>query len=586
MPTVQIHDFLDFGGRSTNNGVLFSKYKNEGLATGVRKTNSNTQRSFFKCNLSSLPAKIIITKATLYIYCSLADASGGLTEDYRKLAIHKITANWSFNTLENEPAYAAVALKTEDVYYGGQEWHSLEITDHVKKIYSGTEQNNGWLLKTIKDDQPVNYNSVLYFISPLNTEEPTMRPYLEVEYIDTVPPAPIPTDPIGLYKDRANIIRFGWNATGMQTKFNLYWSSNNGSTWNKVSQTSSNKYYDMPANTLPTGQISWKVTIFNDYNEESADSTINVFTAMGVPATPTITGITNIETPRPTITWTSSDQQIYQIQILQNEDIIYDTGNIPSITIKSHTITVSLEEGIYTAKVRVKNEFDLYSSWANADFTISTPRPDKPPITLSLNKYSINVLSDIADNSYLLLYRAEINSNDFKCIAKATANSLEDYTVESDKEYKYKVRAVNSTGAFTDSDIKTTTSAKIEMSTLSPVSDLSNIFEVKYNLNSRPAKNITISTPSTTNYFSGRQYPVVEYSEHLNCGISLSFFIKDDVEYQQLLDVIYRKGIVLYRDGRRKLYGNIGGINVTDHFAGYVVNLSISQTDFDEYLEV
>ncbi|WP_027628112.1 DNRLRE domain-containing protein [Ruminiclostridium cellobioparum] len=414
-------------------------------------------------------------------------------------------------------------------------------------------------------------------------------PMIRVTYTDTIPEKPTAIDPIGLYVQNSGVIQFKWvynNSTGgSQYKFDLKWSTNS-TTWTTVSQTTGNNYYDMPANTLPTGNIYWKVITYNNLNEASPESNVNIFYSIGAPAAPVITEITNTNTPKPTIVWTSSSQQVFQVQIIKSSTVVYDTGDIPSISIKSHTITTFLEDGTYVVKVRVKNEYDLYSSWASAQFTIETPKPVKPPITLKQNKYSIDVTSNLADNSYLLLFRADINSSDFKCVAKSTANVIKDYTIESNKEYKYLVRAVSKTGTYLDGEIKSIVSMAFNKSIISPVSNLSNIFEVKYNLNERPVKNIAISTPNTTNYFSGRKYPVVEYSEHLGCGITLSFFIKSDAEYQQLLDILYLKEIVLYRDGRRKFYGNISGINVTDHFAGYTVNFSINQTDYSDYLEV
>lgn len=420
------------------------------------------------------------------------------------------------------------------------------------------------------------------------SRETANPPKLRIVYEDIPPSTPTPIDPIGSYKDRSSVIRFTWQYNsavgGVQNKFDLLWSTN-GTSWTTVSQVTANNYYDMPVNTLPTGTIQWKVKTYNEYGEY-AESPVSVFTCIGVPAVPIITGITNKDTPKPTISWSSVSQQVYQVQILQGSNIVYDTGSIPGISVRSHMVTSFLDDGIYIAKVRIKNEYDLFSEWAVAQFTIATPKPEKPSITLLNQKYSIEVTSNLADNSYLLLFRKEIGAVGFKCIAKSTASVIKDYTVESNRQYQYFVRAVSNTGTYLDSDIKNIVSTTFKMSVLSPVTNLTNTFEIKHNLKERPAKSIKVSTPNSSNYFSGRKYPVVEYSEHLDYAIALTFFIKDDAAFQRLLDILYLKGVVLYRDKRRKFYGNISEINVTDHFAGYVVNLSINQTDYDEYLEV
>lgn len=591
MSTKQIFDVLDFGTRTLKDGVYFAKSNEyEFLTVGIRMqgngVNGYSNRSFLKFNLSLLPAKIIITSATLKIYCSYTNYENPPTQGYTNFELHKITSDWSYATLETEPGFQATPLKTIIGPLDKDAVYDFDITNIVKNIYAGLEPNNGFIFKHQIDTWSATAKSVIDFLSPIYTEDVTKRPYIEVTYIETVPQAPTPIEPIGVYKDSGSIIRFSWEVSGIQNKFNLFWSNNNGATWNKTSQTTTNNYYDMPAGTLPTGNISWKVTIYNDYDEESPDSAVNIFTATGVPQTPIITDISNTNTPKPTITWTSTSQQIYQIQIINGSNVVYDTGDIPSVSVKSHTVAKFLEDGDYIVKVRVKNEFDLYSAWGVASFSINTPKPEEPPIMLVNSKYSINAISDLADNRYLLLYRTNVKSSDFKCIAKSSNNILMDYTVESNKQYKYFVRAVSKIGTYFDSDIKTITSSKLDSSVFAPVTDLSSIFEVKHNLSERPVKSVTISTPNTTNYFAGREYPVVEYSEHLSSGISLTFFIQDELEYHQLLDIFYLKGIVLYRDGRRKFYGNISGLNITDYFAGHTVNLSINQTDFIEYLEV
>ena len=420
------------------------------------------------------------------------------------------------------------------------------------------------------------------------SRETANPPKLRIVYEDIPPSPPTPIDPIGIYKDRSSVIRFTWQYNssigGVQNKFDLMWSTN-GTSWTTVSQVTANNYYDMPVNTLPTGTIQWKVKTYNEYGEY-AESPVSVFTCIGVPAVPIITGITNKDTPKPTISWSSASQQVYQVQILQESNIVYDTGSVPGISVRSHMVTSFLDDGIYIAKVRIKNEYDLFSDWAVAQFTIATPKPEKPSITLLNQKYSIEVTSNLADNSYLLLFRKELGVNAFRCIAKSTASVIKDYTVESNRQYQYFVRAVSNTGTYLDSDIKNIVSTTFKMSVLSPVTDLTNTFEIKHNLKERPTKSIKVSTPNSSNYFSGRKYPVVEYSEHLDYAIALTFFIKDDAAFQRLLDILYLKGVVLYRDKRRKFYGNISEINVTDHFAGYVVNLSINRTDYNEYLEV
>ncbi len=543
--------------------------------------------TLLKFDFSALPTGKTITSTYLRVY-SINDVEVNQYYDFKPLIIHPMEKNFTetdtYSSLNLDlPKFGGGDLQI-DLATPKQSYLEIDILSYISNTNFKT---NGLAILWVEDRRYIDYgDGAVWQIYGRNTTNP---PTLRVTYEDTIPEKPTALDPIGLYVQNSDIVQFKWqynNSTGeSQNKFDLKWSTN-GTTWTTVTQTTGNNYYNMPANTLPTGNIYWKVITYNEFNESSPASDISVFYAVGAPSTPGITEIANTNTPKPTIIWASESQQTYQVQILQGSNIIYSTGDIPGVSIKSHTVTTFLDDGDYIAKVRVKNEFDIYSAWGVASFSINTPKPEKPPILLVNGKYSIDVISDIADNSSLLLYRANIKSSDFKCIAKSTNNMLKDYTVESNKQYKYFVRAVSNIGSFFDSDIKTITSSKINRSVFAPVTELNDIFEVKHNLNERPLKSITISTPNTSNYFTGRIYPVAEYSEHLSSRISLSFYIKEESDYHRLLNILHLKGIVLYRDGRRKLYGNLSEINISDHFAGYAVNFSINQTDYNENLEV
>lgn len=568
---------------------------NYGSATSLKGGSDNQAESYivlgFNTNLYPARKKLISANLLIYNleYRKTSQSWASMWCYFPTIAWGEYTLNWN----------NSVALRTPNGYYRDtisfavlpQNTYITIDFSQLKNVETGETFVPGlskianillqWDDPGISATYPgVNDNMIIA------SRETTNPPKLRIVYEDIPPDAPTPIDPIGTYKDRSSIIRFAWQynspAGGAQNKFDLMWSTN-GTSWTTISQATANNYYDMPVNTLPTGPIQWKVKTYNEYGEY-AESPVNVFTCIGAPPTPIITGVTNAS--KPTVTWSSTSQQVYQVQMLQGSNIVYDTGSVPSISVKSHTVTIFMDDGTYMVKVRVKNEYDLFSDWASAQFTISTPKPVKPPITLHNCKHSVSAISDLAGNSYLLLFRKEATDYGFKCIAKSTKNIIEDYTVESNKQYQYFVRAVSSTGTYIDSDIKSIISAIFNMSVLSPVTDLANIFEIRHNLKERPVKTINISTFSTTNYYTGREYPTVEYSEHLGCVITLTFFTKDNSKYQQLLEILRLKTIVLYRDGKRKLYGNISGINVTDHFAGYVVNLSINQTDYNEYLEV
>lgn len=571
-----------FGSAST---LLMGAFTMEGYGPNNVKQYHIRYITMLKFDFSSLPAGKTITAAALRLY-----------------SINHVNNNNSSNTFPYDPFiikplwYTFSENDTYDPQMGYYHEHEgfrsvvnpptaayVDI-DFISFINNSDVRNRGIAIAWEGAGETASgAEGPIWQIGARNSANP---PIIRVVYEDTIPESPTLIDPIGSYINNSSVIKFRWqynNTFGVQKKFDFKWSSD-GNTWTTVSQVTANNYYDMPADTLPAGNIYWKVITYNEYDEASPESATVVFYSTGLPTTPAIVNVTT-DSAKPTITWASTSQQVAEIQILKDGNTIYNSGSIPGMSIRTHKVNVFLSNGAYTARVRIRNEFDLLSGWGTANFILNTAKPTKPPITLSQNQYSISAISDISDNEYILLYRSETGEGPYKCVARSLTNTIEDYTVESNKLYQYFIRAVSSSETFADSDTKAIYSPRINKSVISPVADLSNIFEAKLNLSERPAKNVTFATVDTSNYFSGRTYPVVEYSEHLNNSISVSCFIKSTDKYKQLADILKLKGVVLYRDSRRLLYGYIGNINTKDHYNGYILSFTINQTDFNGNLE-
>jgi hypothetical protein len=544
----------------------YNRYNN--YVGSVMKIGENHRyKSYAKFNDSALPVrkKIISIKLKYYVEQVIPDTVQTHSEYYIRLGLKSNDININTVTYDNNNLISTQIRKVFPTTVGYLEDEVIEKATKLAVFNSYAAWDNS-------------------ILSGYGSANP---PLLVVTYDDIPPDAPTPIDPIGSYIDRGSVIRFNWRYNslvgGTQKGFDLLWSTN-GTVWTTVSQITANNFYDIPANTLPGGNVSWKVKTYNEYDEVSQESSTSTFYAIGAPPPPTILGIST-NNSRPTVTWSATSQQIYQVQILLGSNIVYDSGSFASMS-QFHEVNTFLDDGTYIAKVRIKNEFDLFSNWTSSSFTISVPKPTKPILDLSQNIYCVLATSNVDDNNYLLLYRGDIDSSNYICVAKSTTNTIMDYTVESNKQYKYFIRAVSNINAYMDSDIKIISAPSINKSLISAVSDLSNIFEIKYNLNERPVKNITISTPYVSNYYSGRKYPVAEYSEHLSSAITVSFFIKSSSDLQLLNNIVNKKDTILYRDGRRKFYGNTGGLNITDNYDGYIVNISINQTDYTDALEV
>lgn len=409
----------------------------------------------------------------------------------------------------------------------------------------------------------------------VSSRESANKPVLRVVCEDELPDKPVPQSPIGVFRDNASVVRFSWqyiSSTGdTQAKFDLQWSTDQA-TWTTISQTSGNTYYDMPASTLPVGTIYWRVRITNENNVVGEYCDAVAFYSIGAPASAEIYRVTN--DCRPTIFWDAEGQQVYQVQVLKGANVIYDTGNLPGIETKNHKVRAFLEDGHYIARVRIKNEYDIWSVWDSLEFVLDTVKPAKPSLAAQRAPYGVELTIGGTQISYI--YR------DGVCIAAVTGSKYFDNAAVCGKEHLYFVRTISGNG-FSDSDIVPCT-ASFRYGILSDAED---IIECRYNINAVPGKNTTNAQSGTTNYFDGRKYPVFEHSEHTEFTMSFTYFFKQYSDVQRIIDMSDRKNVVLYRDAKgRKVYGALTSVSVQDNLHGYSVSFTITATDYNEVVEI
>lgn len=176
--------------------------------------------------------------------------------------------------------------------------------------------------------------------------------------------------------------------------------SQNGSSWTTianhvVSAQSSYQY------TLATaGTWYWRIRGYNQNNVAGAWSSAAQWINVAPPVTPTITNVTAVN--RPTVSWTSSGQTAYEVRFLQNNEVIYDSGQIYSSG-NSYQADEYLADGVYTVQVAVINSYGRVSEWATRSFSIASGLT-APAFTVT-NEGSGNIItittSDIFHDYYI-----------------------------------------------------------------------------------------------------------------------------------------------------------------------------------------
>lgn len=421
------------------------------------------------------------------------------------------------------------------------------------------------------------YHAYIKFTS----REGVNKPVLKVTYEDVPPDKPTLLEPIGVYRDSASVIRFEWqynsSVGGEQKAFDLQWSTNQSS-WTTISETTENTYYDMPAETFSAGNIYWRVRCYNEYDEVGEYCDIQSFYAIGAPNAPAINAVPT-DTARPVVSWSAFNQQVYQLQVLSGDAIIYDSGVVPGINARTHKVAVWLADGSYTVKMRIKNEYDLWSEWGSAAVAISTVKPDKSSLAIQRSAHGVEI------NATGLVYRSDYDKDDYICIGEA-AGTYYDNTVRSGGEYKYFARAVSEGDTFADSDVKFI-QAEFRHSLIAPVSDLTNVFAFTRSLNSPPKRTYNRQPGGAFVEYAGRKSPVWEPTEHVSAGWSMTFYLKTWAEVEAFTAIYDLSQTVLYRDAKgRKMYGTLSNLSVNDDILGYIISFTLSQVDHSEVLEV
>ena len=561
---------------------------NYGASTAVwcgSYSGSTLVYALLKFDFSSLPLRKKIISASLRFY-NLEDINGNIYTHLHIIDEEKEDDYWDWyeglatwdNTISDSIEYKEYPCF---IGFSANYYHDLPLPTEL--LFSEKFKKYGlwfrWAKKTASGD---NVYEILKFAS----RESSNPPMLRIVYEDAPPDAPTPIEPVGTYKDNKSVIRFSWQYNspvgGEQTKFDLQWSIDQSS-WITISQTTANTYYDMPADTFPAGNVYWRVRTYNEYNEVSEYCAIQTFYAVGAPDTPAIYSV-QTDTSRPVVSWSAFGQQFFRIQILADDVIVFDSGDVPSISARSHKVTAFLEDGQYTARVRIRNEFGLYSDWSERTFTIVTAKPSKPLLAAQSSAHGIELF--VSNPSVkTLIYRSE-NSEDFICIGEAKEGVFKDYAVKSGVEYRYFVRSVTAVEAYTDSD-KIIVQPHLKHAQIALVSDLTNIFVFTRSLDGPPKRSYSNSPGGSFVQYSGRSRPIWEPDEHSAAAWSMTYFLQNWSEVEKFINLYDRKETVLYRDAKgRKMYGIMTGLTIDDDRHGYVVGFTVNEVDYIEEMEV
>lgn len=217
--------------------------------------------------------------------------------------------------------------------------------------------------------------------------------------LNQAPNAPGALTPAAGSVDRTITQRLSWaysdpDAGDTQSKADVQWRTNTSGTtgsWQTVTVTTPNPFWDAPAVTFPTGGIEWQARTYDATGVVGPWSPSAFFTAATPPAVPTITApISGATIPTSTVTLQFSEPNLdsFDWRVLGDKTGIADPtvvvnvgGTVADPTARAVTIKGLPNTTTVHLQVRVSYQ-GLKSTWADSRNPVSYTPPPKPVVAL------------------------------------------------------------------------------------------------------------------------------------------------------------------------------------------------------------
>lgn len=315
-------------------------------------------------------------------------------------------------------------------------------------------------------------------------------------------------------------------------------------------------------NVPPSGTVDWSVRAYNQDDVASDWSSDLTFVNIAPPQAPTITSIS--ATSRPVITWSSADQIAYQVQILNNGNVLEDSGMIYSGS-NSYTSDEYYPDGTYLVKIRIVNQYGRTSDWASSEFTL-TSTLTAPPFTLASTPDGVQITITTSGT-----FSAYYIKRDGVTIAQTDGSYIDRY---GNGEHTYTVIGVSGNNGAQSSQ---TITSIIDHTSL--ITEDGTIYEVNHRMGSPVGIGYQVNAVFDTAEYIGASVPEHTFAKMREKRYSIAF--KDYVDVEELLGKT-----VYFAD----IYGNgdwcaITSIGRTESRIGNETTAELQVTKHDEAID-
>ena len=382
--------------------------------------------------------------------------------------------------------------------------------------------------------------------------------------------------PKGEIVDASGPVTFAWTpiiSTGTaQTKAELQISTDM-QTWTALATvTGAETTYTAPATTLGSGTKYWRVRTYNTDNAAGAWSHAAEFICVGAPAAPAVS--IKSQSPRPVIGWQSSEQLAYQVEI----DGVYSSGTYYG-TDKTWTAQMYLEDGEYIVRVRVQNEYAMWSPWGSAALQVANTAG--PAINLTAEAGDAVRLSWSAAGGYhynfYLIYR------NGKLIAKTQELTYTD--LRSIGSVSYQVRGCFDTSSNYRLSNAVTVTVSVPCVTLIDL-DTGDVLPLPYSASTHRTTGRNLSRGVQSVQLAGRRYPTIERSMHYAETISVACAFRE-AEDCAALEALVGKMVTGKTPEGKMVSGCISVIAATADGGFYTTyQFDVEQADVEEVVDI
>lgn len=314
---------------------------------------------------------------------------------------------------------------------------------------------------------------------------------------------------------------------------------------------------------IPTsGTVAWSVRAYNQDDVASDWSSDLTFVNVAPPQAPTITSIS--ATSRPVVTWSSADQIAYQVQILNNGNVLEDSGMIYSGS-NSYTSDEYYPDGTYLVKIRIVNQYGRTSDWASSEFTL-TSTLTAPPFTLASTPDGVQITITTSGT-----FSAYYIKRDGVTIAQTDGSYIDRY---GNGEHTYTVIGVSGNDGAQSSQMITSI---IDHTSL--ITEDGTVYEVNHRMGSPVGIGYQVNAVFDTAEYIGASVPEHTFAKMREKRYSIAF--KDYVDVEELLGKT-----VYFAD----IYGNgdwcaITSIGRTESRIGNETTAELQVTKHDEAID-